>query len=159
VILRETCQVDSRENYAMTAKPSIDPARFLHGQLESASPDLLRSLLTTFLDALMSAEADAVCGAPYGMVSPERVNVRNAPWWGRPDIFPGVPVSRRLLLGMLRLWGSWELQAVLEDDHWTGGLPQQPPGSGSGSSVRSRPPGGVVPRAVGLVHDGQAHGG
>jgi putative transposase len=77
VILRETCQVDSMENYAMAAKPSIDPARFLHDQLDSASPDLLRSLLTSFLDALMSAEADAVCGAPYGMPSPDRVNVRN----------------------------------------------------------------------------------
>src|SRR5579875_861650 len=61
----------------MAAKPSIDPARFLHDQVAAASPDLLRSLLTTFIDALMSAEADAVCGAPYGMSSPERVNVRN----------------------------------------------------------------------------------
>ena len=61
----------------MAAKPSIDPARFLHDQLASASPDLLRSLLTSFVDALMSAEADAVCGAPYGMPSPDRVNVRN----------------------------------------------------------------------------------
>jgi putative transposase len=61
----------------MAAKPGIDPARFLHDQLESASPDLLRSLLTTFLDALMSAEADAVCGASYGMPSADRVNVRN----------------------------------------------------------------------------------
>src|SRR5579875_2646709 len=60
----------------MAAKPSIDPARFLHDQVAAASPDLLRSLLTTFIDALMSAEADAVCGAPYGMSSPERVNVR-----------------------------------------------------------------------------------
>jgi len=77
VILRETYQVDSMENYAMAAKPSIDPARFLHDQVASASPDLLRSLLTTFIDALMSAEADAVCGAPYGMPSPDRVNVRN----------------------------------------------------------------------------------
>ena len=51
----------------MTAPSSIDPARFLHDQLESASPDLLRSMLTTFINALMSAEADAVCGAPYGM--------------------------------------------------------------------------------------------
>jgi transposase-like protein len=65
------------ENYAMTAKPSIDPARMLHDQLASASPDLLRSLLATFLDSLMPAEADAICGAPYGMPSPERVNVRN----------------------------------------------------------------------------------
>jgi putative transposase len=61
----------------MTAKPSIDPARMLHDQLASASPDLLRSLLATFLDSLMSAEADAICGAPYGVPSPERVNVRN----------------------------------------------------------------------------------
>lgn len=55
MIVRETCQVDSLENYAMAAKPSIDPAQMLHDQLASASPDLLRSLLTTFLDALMSA--------------------------------------------------------------------------------------------------------
>ena len=34
-------------------------------------------MLTTFINALMSAEADAVCGAPYGMPSPDRVNVRN----------------------------------------------------------------------------------
>ncbi len=48
----------------MTAPSSIDPARFLHDQLASASPDLLRSMLTTFVNALMSAAADAVCGAP-----------------------------------------------------------------------------------------------
>jgi putative transposase len=61
----------------MTAPSSIDPARFLHDQLESASPDLLRSMLATFINALMSAEADAICGAPYGMAGPDRVNVRN----------------------------------------------------------------------------------
>ena len=61
----------------MTAPSSIDPARFLHDQLASASPDLLRSMLTTFINTLMSAEADAVCGAPYGMPGPDRVNVRN----------------------------------------------------------------------------------
>jgi hypothetical protein len=44
----------------MTAPSSIDPARFLHDQLESASPDLLRSMLATFINALMSAEADAL---------------------------------------------------------------------------------------------------
>jgi putative transposase len=61
----------------MTAPSSIDPARFLDEQLSSASPDLLRSMLATFISALMSAEADAVCGAPYGMPGPDRVNVRN----------------------------------------------------------------------------------
>jgi putative transposase len=66
-----------KETSAMTAPSSTGPARFLHDQLESASPDLLRSMLTTFINALMSAEADAVCGAPYGMPDPGRVNVRN----------------------------------------------------------------------------------
>jgi putative transposase len=61
----------------MTANPSIDPARFVEDQLASASPDLLRTMLATFMNTLMSAEADAVCGAPYGTSSPDRVNVRN----------------------------------------------------------------------------------
>jgi hypothetical protein len=34
-------------------------------------------MLTTFTNTLMSAEADAVCGAPYGMAAPDRVNARN----------------------------------------------------------------------------------
>ena len=61
----------------MTAGPSIEPARFLHEQLTHASPDLLRDLLSTFIDALMSAEADAICGAEYGARSTERANTRN----------------------------------------------------------------------------------
>lgn len=61
----------------MTAPTSIDPARFLHEQLDQASPDLMRHLLSTFIDALLSAEADAVCGAGWGEVSAERTNRRN----------------------------------------------------------------------------------
>jgi len=61
----------------MTAVPSLDPARLLHEQLASASPDLLRSLLTNFIDTLMSAEADTLCGAPYATRSQERTNMRN----------------------------------------------------------------------------------
>src|SRR5215468_12006995 len=61
----------------MTAPKSVDPAGFLHEQVESASPDLLRAMVKTFADALMSAEADALCGAEYGQVSDERVNHRN----------------------------------------------------------------------------------
>ena len=61
----------------MTATPSIDPARFLTEQLDQASPDLLRELLTTFVNALLGAQADAVCGAGYGERTPERVNSRN----------------------------------------------------------------------------------
>jgi putative transposase len=61
----------------MTAPSSIDPTAFLHEQLAQASPDLLRQMLTTFINTLMSAEADAVCGAEYGARSAERINRRN----------------------------------------------------------------------------------
>jgi len=61
----------------MTVNPSIDPARMLEEQLAQASPDLLRELMGTFLNTLMSAQADAVCGASYGESSPGRVNQRN----------------------------------------------------------------------------------
>ncbi len=61
----------------MTVTPSIDPARLLEEQLAQASPDLLRELLGTFINTLLSAEADAVCGAEYGTSTPERVNRRN----------------------------------------------------------------------------------
>ncbi len=61
----------------MTASSSIDPARFLDEQLAQASPDLMRELLTTFVNALLSAQADAVCGAGYNERSSERVNSRN----------------------------------------------------------------------------------
>src|SRR5512135_343298 len=67
----------TEETYAMTARTSIDPARLLEEQLEHASPDLLRRMLSTFIHTLMSAEADAICGAPYGTSSPERTNSRN----------------------------------------------------------------------------------
>src|SRR5687767_15145472 len=61
----------------MTAPSSIDPTAFLHEQLAQASPDLLRQMLTTFINTLMSAEADAVCGAEYAVRSAERTNSRN----------------------------------------------------------------------------------
>src|SRR3954452_14048084 len=66
-----------KESYAMTAPKSVDPTVFLREQLASASPDLLREMVKTFADALMSAEADAVCGAAYGERSEERTNSRN----------------------------------------------------------------------------------
>jgi len=61
----------------MAAGPSIDVSGWLEEQLAQASPDLLRAMVTTFAQALMSAEADAVCGAAYGERSGERQNTRN----------------------------------------------------------------------------------
>jgi len=61
----------------MAVPGSVDASAFLREQLETASPDLLRSMVKTFAEALMSAEADAICGAPYGERSDERTNQRN----------------------------------------------------------------------------------
>src|SRR5256714_4002095 len=61
----------------MTTPKSMDPAQFLREQADTAGPDVLRAMVKTFADALMSAEADAVCGAPYGQRSGERTNHRN----------------------------------------------------------------------------------
>src|SRR4051812_33921398 len=61
----------------MTAVPSIEHGLDLSAQIERAEPDLLRHLLKTFVEALMSAEADAACGAGYRERSEGRVNSRN----------------------------------------------------------------------------------
>jgi putative transposase len=56
---------------------SVDLARVAGEKLEQASPDLLRAMVQAFAQALMGAEADGICGAPYGQPSEERVNYRN----------------------------------------------------------------------------------
>jgi putative transposase len=62
----------------MTANSnSIDLTGFLDEHLAQASPDLLRAMMKTFAEALMGAEAEAICGAGYNARSPERVNSRN----------------------------------------------------------------------------------
>lgn len=62
----------------MTAAPhSIDPTTYLDDLLAQASPDLMRQMLQGFINQILSAQADTVCGAEYGVVSTERVNHRN----------------------------------------------------------------------------------
>lgn len=61
----------------MTVATSIDPARFLEEHLAQASPDLLREMLAAFINSLLSADADSVCGASYRSVTEERTNRRN----------------------------------------------------------------------------------
>ncbi len=63
----------------MAAKTSVahDSLGWLQEQLSAASPDLLRAMVASFAQALMSAEADALCGASYGERSEERTNSRN----------------------------------------------------------------------------------
>ena len=68
----------------MTAPSSIDPARFLHDQQESASPDLLRSMLTTLINALMARRG--------------RRGLRRPLWPARPG--PGGRPQRLLAPGL-----------------------------------------------------------
>jgi putative transposase len=59
------------------AKDNMDLLGWLRKQLAKAEPDLLREMVKSFAEALMGAEADAVCGAAFGERSSERVNRRN----------------------------------------------------------------------------------
>ena len=60
----------------MAAPHSVDPAQ-LAEHLAQASPDVLREMVAAMANALMSAQADQLCGAEYGERSPQRSNRRN----------------------------------------------------------------------------------
>jgi putative transposase len=60
----------------MAAPHSVDPAQ-LAEQLASASPDVMREMVAAMANALMSAQADQLCGAAWGERSTERTNRRN----------------------------------------------------------------------------------
>jgi len=59
------------------ASNTMELVPWLHKQLENENGDLLAELVKTFLNELMGAEADALCGAGDKERSPERVNSRN----------------------------------------------------------------------------------
>ena len=61
----------------MTAPHIVDPSGLLGEALAEASPDLMRSLLQDVINALLSADADAVAGAEYGRPSAGRSAQRN----------------------------------------------------------------------------------
>ena len=56
---------------------TMEIAGWLRKRLAQAQPDLLREMVQSFAEALMGAEAEALCGAAYGERSSERVNTRN----------------------------------------------------------------------------------
>jgi putative transposase len=56
---------------------TMDLVGWLRKHLEAADTDLLREMVLGFVQALMGAEADALCGAPLGERSADRVNQRN----------------------------------------------------------------------------------
>ena len=45
---------------------TLDVSGWLRKQFEEASPDLVRAMVRDFAEALMGAEAKAICGAGYG---------------------------------------------------------------------------------------------
>jgi transposase-like protein len=83
----------------MAAPHILNPAALLEKGLSDASPDLLRNLLTVVINAQLSAEADAVCGAEYGVASADRVNSRNGYWHRDLDTRAG---TRDLAIPKLR---------------------------------------------------------
>ena len=61
----------------MTAPHILDPAGLLSEALSEASPDMMRHLLQTTINTLLSADADAVVGAEWGKPTPTRSAQRN----------------------------------------------------------------------------------
>ena len=61
----------------MAVPNNMDALDWLRKHLEEDGSDLLREMVRSFAEQLMSAEADAMCGAGYGERTPERVNSRN----------------------------------------------------------------------------------
>jgi len=58
-------------------EPTMDPVVWLRKHVEQADTDLLREMVGAFVQTLMSAEVDALCGASYGERSLDRTNRRN----------------------------------------------------------------------------------
>ena len=57
---------------------TMDALEWLRKHLDNdGGNDMVREMVAAFAQQLMSAEADAICGAGYGEVSPRRVNSRN----------------------------------------------------------------------------------
>lgn len=56
---------------------SMDVLGWIRKRIEEADTDVLREMVQGMASALMSAEADGLCGAEYGQVSSDRVNHRN----------------------------------------------------------------------------------
>ena len=62
----------------MAAGPHfIDPTTYLDALLSQASPDLMRQMLQSFINQILSTQADQICGADYATTSESRTNVRN----------------------------------------------------------------------------------
>jgi transposase-like protein len=76
VILFQSAKTEKRESRHPMAESTMPALPAVRNQLV-AEPDLLRELVEQTVNALLSADADALCGASYGERSAERTNQRN----------------------------------------------------------------------------------
>jgi hypothetical protein len=159
VILRETDQSHSSKGInAMTAAHHIDWPTMLAERLTTTHPDLLRELLTTFIQTSMTAEADVLCGAGYGQRSAERTNSRNGYRHRQFDTRAGSlnlaipkPAARYLLSGLAERAPQTRRKGF---DHGGGHLlPARGVHPADGQTRRN--PGHHEPVKVAGQHDGQ----
>ena len=94
----------------MAVPNNMDPLEWLRKHLEDDDADLLREMVRSFAERLMSAEVDVLCGASWGEVSGERVNSRNG---YRPRAFDTRVGSIELAIPKLRR-GSYFPDWLLE---------------------------------------------
>jgi transposase-like protein len=66
----------NEEKESLMADPTMPGLPAIRNQLVS-EPDLLRSLVEQTVNAILSEDADAICGAAYGSRSVDRTNQRN----------------------------------------------------------------------------------
>jgi putative transposase len=60
-----------------TSPHHIDPSTYLDDLLTQASPDLMRQMLQSFINQILSTQADQICGVDYATTSQARTNTRN----------------------------------------------------------------------------------
>jgi len=79
----------------MTAAPhDIDSQEFLHEHLAQASLDLSRELMQMFVNALLSGQADAVCGAGHGTRTDHCTNPHDMSLWFLSSRCQGLSLCR-----------------------------------------------------------------
>ena len=132
----------------MTAPSSIDPAEFLHEHLTQASADLMRQMLTTFINTLLSADAGAWVARGGGRsatpASPNATGTATATWtpgpgpWTSPipklrsgTYFPEWLLERCRRVGVILVPGCDKNPSVV-----SGGRRFQGPGGRAGSAGR-----------------------
>lgn len=61
----------------VTSPHHIDPSTYLDELLTQASPDLMRQMLQSFINQILSTQADPACDADYATTSQASTNNRN----------------------------------------------------------------------------------